>query len=159
MGCAQTKVQPVVPADGKVEVDVIKQDSTRKQQTPGARSEQDAIEAKNATGDGRVFSVLLQKALAGGTLYDGGQRDRSNRTVADCAVSLAFLVDFAKDIPKTWTTEDVVYKRIVPSTKELQCRYVELLQSDQVSPPAVFAIHRCGSDEARHDGDVGSVHG
>ncbi|GFR50272.1 hypothetical protein Agub_g12459 [Astrephomene gubernaculifera] len=69
--------------------------------------------------------------------------------VADCAVSLGYLLQFARNcVPDGFSTADVVQRIVKPATNAQRCRYVSLAS---VPPSAVgrsqyFISHRWGAD-------------
>lgn len=67
------------------------------------------------------------------------------------AVSLAWLIEFAKDVPEGYSTEDLTNHIIKPATEARRCRYVELhpeevlggvVPSQNGAAPFYFVSHR-----------------
>eukprot|EP00798_Chlamydomonas_sp_ICE-L_P012951 gene12951-5990_t len=57
------------------------------------------------------------------------------------AVRLSFLLDFAKRVPRHYTTADVVTRIVVPETKDSKVRFIDQLASTQVGSPNYFVSH------------------
>ncbi|KAG2441773.1 hypothetical protein HXX76_003386 [Chlamydomonas incerta] len=72
-----------------------------------------------------------------------------SRDVADCAVSLEFLLQFARGVPDGFSTADVVRHIIRPVTAADRCRYAALLPPGALGRPQHFVCHRWGADFVR----------
>lgn len=67
---------------------------------------------------------------------------RQSTPAALCAVSLSFLINWAKAAPDSYTTADVCYSVVKPITQGAECRLTDTMHPSEIGPPNFFISHR-----------------
>ncbi|GLC35175.1 hypothetical protein PLESTB_000562600 [Pleodorina starrii] len=128
------------------------------QRLAAAAAEEDpcaALPRCPAAGSGaRAASHLVRRSGAGGTAAgegggggggEGAAAVNSRREVCDCAVSLEFLLEFAREVPEGWYTGRVVQELVKGFTQAHQCRFTDLMPMRHVKRPDYFISHKWDS--------------
>jgi hypothetical protein len=66
--------------------------------------------------------------------------------VAECGIRMSWLVSWAKatveqELGPEATTAEVCAKVVIPSTRAHKCRYVDIIEPDNVGPPQYMVSH------------------
>ncbi|GFR45284.1 hypothetical protein Agub_g6392, partial [Astrephomene gubernaculifera] len=83
--------------------------------------------------------------VGGGGLGEQEVAANARRQVSECAVSLEFLLEFAREIPDEWRTGQVVQELIKGFTVGRQSRFTDLMPTRHVKRPDYFISHKWDS--------------
>ncbi|EFJ51290.1 hypothetical protein VOLCADRAFT_116515, partial [Volvox carteri f. nagariensis] len=108
-----------------------------------------ALPPSPAAGSGaRAASHLVRRSLSGGAAGEGnceGAAVNSRKQVSECAVSLEFLLEFAREVPEDWRTGRVVQELVQGFTQTHKCRFADLMPARHVKRPDYFISHKWDS--------------
>ncbi|KAG2484060.1 hypothetical protein HYH03_017080 [Edaphochlamys debaryana] len=94
-------------------------------------------------------ALLSRRAGAAGAAGVGvGEEDMaadSRKQVHECAVSLEFLLEFAREIPDEWRTGQVVQDLVKGYTAPRQSRFTDMMPCRHVKRPDYFISHKWDS--------------
>ncbi|GLI70609.1 hypothetical protein VaNZ11_015539, partial [Volvox africanus] len=114
-----------------------------------------SVPSSPAAGSGaRAASHLVRRSNPAGIVGSGasssppGDDDLSvnaRKEVSESAVSLEFLLEFAREIPDEWRTGQVVQELIKAFTAERQSRFTDMVPGRHVKRPDYFISHKWDS--------------